>query len=363
MVMSKRMKRHQMRRSCLTPARFGLVFINLLVLVLGSGLCYIGGRGIFEANHTLSSAPNASASGGNGSGNGSAAGAATLFGDPYTTLLVVAVCMVVFSLMGCVGTLKFNAYLLFAYYTVLLLLLCGMAYLAIFTLAFTAKAQEYVTLYWSYVKRMIPAITSDATVSEVVGYIEEHLKAAGAICVVLFVVLLLALALTSFLMGHEYTVQKMMISINVVTFLLGLGIVVLGILAGQFGYSGEWTIYVTSVCGALAALLSVLGCCGVRRASKCMLCVHWVGTVLILILVLVGGIYCFVEVDSVRRYMKDNWQWIQQKLFSKFTLEDAILLVEVRAGREGREGRGGRKDEDGIGRERNGKESQKKKKH
>ena len=320
---SRRGSSRRSKRGCVTTARFGLIFLNLIVLILGSGLCYIGGRGLFESdtNTTLADL-NTTASGSNVTG----AAGRILFEDPYTTLLVIAVFLVVLSLVGCLGTLKLNTCLLITYYSIILVLMCGALYLAIFCFTFTEKAEEYVLLYWNHIKVMIP---KEIESREAVTYVQDNMKNAGIVCIFIVIILVMALFLSSYVVGHEYTVEKMMTIMNSVTFVMGLGMIVLGALSQTYGYGGDATLAALVVSGALTSMLSLAGCCGVRRANRCLLTLHWSLTLVLLVALIFAAAYSFVNSDDVQTWVQENWETIQKRMVGpQVTEKDVEHIIE-----------------------------------
>ena len=98
--------------------------------------------------------------------------------------------------------------------------------------------------------------------------------------------------------------------LNIMLFLLGGTLCGLGYYVGFLAQGGAWIAYVAAGLGLAIVLMSCCGLCGASARSHRTILLYYTFTLLMSMVALVVGGFCFILTDSAVDVVKDNWDEI-----------------------------------------------------
>lgn len=122
-------------------------------------------------------------------------------------------------------------------------------------------------------------------------------------------------------------------SMNIVTSIFGSFLLYLSILASQAKSGGSYASIIVAVGGSLAIAVSLVGYWGMAQNSRLLLIAHCFFLMLIGVLVLLGGILCFVLENQAVKYLEKNWEFVNNKVINVSkqeaydTLSSHVLVI------------------------------------
>ena len=110
--------------------------------------------------------------------------------------------------------------------------------------------------WWTITGTIWQTVTGKREETEVVKWVEDHIRGAGIVCLVAALMLLASMCATSQLLGHLYTFRNFMLVVNSATFIIGVLVILLAVITGLEHLSGLWVPYFLAVLGSLMSSLS-----------------------------------------------------------------------------------------------------------
>lgn len=235
--------------------------------------------------------------------------------NPYQLVLALGVALMILSTVGLLGTScparRVGKELLFSYFSTVLVFVCVLMWGAVMCFQYQTETQRLlereVDLHWRHLRPLLPGTKKDilATIED-----NSNLVLSGAFCVVSAVIMTVGLWSSSKVMGHYFTMAKVMHSCSVSGIFSGIVLVSLSVYYGAKGIGGQWAPGITAVSGVAIVCLSMLGIYGTRARCLLAMVLHLVFVCVLSLFVSVSGVFVIAYPHVVSDLVHDNWRRI-----------------------------------------------------
>eukprot|EP00944_MAST-04C_sp_MAST-4C-sp1_P005667 g5667.t1 len=311
-----------------------LFIINISTLILASVLIYYGATTITISNKAKD-VGNATASEEqfvnstntilpSESSLGTAQGASSIFENAWVTVVAMGCSLFILSFVGIAGTVTRKKFILFTHLVLLMVFSSALLYSAFYCFFFSDNAQALVDYYWHYLADGLPEKDRQ---TEMVKWVEDHIRGAGIVCLIAALMLLASMCATSQLLGHLYTFRNFMLVVNSATFIIGVLVILLAVITGLEHLTGLWVPYFLAVLGSLMSLLSGLGYCAVRKENSKLMRAYFCSLLILILLFFASSILSFYYAAEMRSYVKSEWPEIEDKIAPGYTEEDVEIIL------------------------------------
>ena len=213
---------------------------------------------------------------------------------------------------------------MFTHLVLLMVFSSALLYSAFYCFFFSDNAQALVDYYWHYLADGLPEKDRQ---TEMVKWVEDHIRGAGIVCLIAALMLLASMCATSQLLGHLYTFRNFMLVVNSATFIIGVLVILLAVITGLEHLTGLWVPYFLAVLGSLMSLLSGLGYCAVRKENSKLMRAYFCSLLILILLFFASSILSFYYAAEMRSYVKSEWPEIEDKIAPGYTEEDVEIIL------------------------------------
>ena len=254
---------------------------------------------------------------------GTAQGASSIFENAWVTV-VAMMFFIYFKLRrNSWNKVTRKKFILFTHLVLLMVFSSALLYSAFYCFFFSDNAQALVDYYWHYLADGLPEKDRQ---TEMVKWVEDHIRGAGIVCLIASLMLLASMCATSQLLGHLYTFRNFMLVVNSATFIIGVLVILLAVITGLEHLTGLWVPYFLAVLGSLMSLLSGLGYCAVRKENSKLMRAYFCSLLILILLFFASSILSFYYAAEMRSYVKSEWPEIEDKIAPGYTEEDVEII-------------------------------------
>jgi hypothetical protein len=247
--------------------------------------------------------------------------------NPFRTCIFIASFMMISSLLGlCTafsykGKYKTNCSkcALFFHLIISFVGLACLVYASAFVLMFASDADDIIIIFWKFTSNTLP---SSMTKEEAVVWFHSHLQGAAGVLIFSSVLIFVCIICDSHLLGHELTARRIVISTNIITFILGVLLIVVSFMnVFILGHDDIILPYIAGSVGMIVLIISLIGILSVckNRSYKLSCCYAFLMMILTIVLIVIASI-TFQKRAQVQSFVNENWNTIEKKLIGVDTI-------------------------------------------
>mmetsp|Transcript_32216 Transcript_32216/g.75047 ORF Transcript_32216/g.75047 Transcript_32216/m.75047 type:complete len:404 (-) Transcript_32216:91-1302(-) len=199
---------------------------------------------------------------------------------------------------------------LFIYYFIILFTCCGLFFGMLLCFVWSDYTDGLVTGIWNEINK---EMNGGADKSETMRVMLHNSVAAGIVCLLLFLLNVLSAHCAATLMGYKYTSRKTVMIINVMGFVLGLMLTILGFAPApsEVGVNNAWLPDMIGAIGICLMVFALVGFYAAARLNQVLLLVNAACVGIFAVLLLGFGIFCLADAKAAASIVTENWEQIK----------------------------------------------------
>jgi len=152
---------------------------------------------------------------------------------------------------------------------------------------FSDRLQSYVDANWQTLSNNYP---TPKTYDQITAIVKENALILGGVSLIALLILICSLVVCAIVIGTQKALTKLMKNMNLLSGLLGAGVVIIGIGMSVINIGQPWMVTLCYLVGVFIVATSLLGYCGVYRESIFLMKIYFSLVMVLAILLLIVGI-------------------------------------------------------------------------